>query len=125
MIESLAKINGEALEQLRTLIDCGIHDFNDRMTCGAETGWNLPPHLPRQQSIHDTIRAITAAAPEVTATTLSHDYVGHLVSLVEHGIDTFDYTLDYSPAEIADLDPPLKARTVLHESILATVRTFQ
>lgn len=124
-ITALPTITGEALDQLRILVDRGIHDFNDRTVGDSADVWNLPAHVPRQQSIHGSIRAITATATEITAATFPYEHLEHLISLVEHAIDGFDYTLDYSPAELTDLDPPLKDRTILHENILATVRTFR
>lgn len=122
---ALPTITGDALLQLRVLVDHGIQDFNDRAVGDSADVWHLPAHVPRQQSIHDSIRAMIATATEITAATFPYEYLEHLVSLVEHAIDGFDYTLDYSPAEIADLDPPLKDRTVLHETILSTVRSFR
>lgn len=123
-IAALDTITGEALEQLRALISHGISAFNDRITYDPQAAWNLEMHVTKYQCIHTSIRALAAEVTTVTAGTFPADYAAQLVALVEWGIDDFDYQLDYSPAEIADLDPPLKERTILHENILATVRTF-
>lgn len=124
-IAALPTITGEALEQLRILVENGIHSFNDSTTYDPYEVWALPVPLCKLQGIHDGIRALASEVTEITATTFPHDYVDHVIALIERGIDDADYMLDYSPAEIADLDPPLKERTLLHESILATVRTFR
>lgn len=124
-IAALPTITGEALEQLRVLIETGIHAFNDSTTYDPYEAWALSVPLSKLQGIHHSIRAFAAEATEITASTFPHDYVDHVIALIERGIDDADYMLDYSPAEITDLDPPLKARTILHESILATVRTFR
>lgn len=123
-IAALDTITGEALEQLRALIGHGIDAFNDRITYDPQAAWNLDMHVSKYQCIHTSIRALAAEVTRVTADTFPADYAEQLVALVEWGIDDFDYMLDYSPAEIDDLDPPLKDRTILHENILATVRTF-
>lgn len=123
-ITALDTITGEALEQLRALITHGIAAFNDRLTYDPQAAWNLEMHVTKYQCIHTSIRALAAEVTKVTAGTFPSDYAAQLVALVEWGIDDFDYMLDYSPTELDDLDPPLKDRTILHENILATVRTF-
>lgn len=123
-ITAQTPITGEALEQLRSLIAHGIAAFNDRITYDSQAAWRLEMQVSKYQCIHSSIRALAAEVTRVTADTFPADYAPQLVALVEWGIDDFDYQLDYSPSEIDDLDPPLKARTILHENILATVRTF-